>query len=196
MNDSTDNDTEQLARRLKALRTARKLSMRELASRSGLSAGYLSQIENGKANVTVQSLRKLAAVFGIAWSDFFVRADEGGAVLRRADRRRLAFGSGQRDYGIARLPLIDVDVSVSEYEPGVTVGDEEYVHDDLHEIFVVVRGTIRFRLEGVDHDLEPGDSVDFRSSTPHMLTNTGDELAEGLWVICPPAGSSTPHDAS
>jgi hypothetical protein len=36
--------------------------------------------------------------------------------------------------------------------------------------------------------MEPGDSIDFRSSTPHMLTSVGPELGEGLWIATPPTG--------
>lgn len=195
MTPSNEEENAQLGLRLRELRRARKLTLRALASRAGLSASYLSQIENGNANVTIQSLRKLASIFGIGWADFFAASEASGRVLKRADRRSLMIGEGQRDYGIAQLPLVDVDVGTTEYDPGVTVGDENYVHEDLHEIVVVLRGEMRLVLDGVTYDLVEGDSADFRSSTPHMLTNIGDSVAECLWVTCPPAGTTHLHIA-
>ena len=37
------------------------------------------------------------------------------------------------------------------------------------------------------YELEQGDSIDYRSSTPHRVTNAGDDVAEVLWVISPPS---------
>jgi len=57
--------------RLRAVRTRRRLSLRELADLANVSASLLSQIENGKANPSVESLYNIAAALEIPVSDFF-----------------------------------------------------------------------------------------------------------------------------
>lgn len=50
---------------LKICRSAKKLSLEELAERAGLSQSYLSMIESGKREPTLSSIEKIAAALGI-----------------------------------------------------------------------------------------------------------------------------------
>lgn len=179
-----------LGRRVRDFRKMRGLSMRELARLAGVSAGFISQIENGQANASLQTVRALADTFGIQWMDLFEAKPVHGRVLKKADRPKLASSAAVRHFGITQPPIRDVEVLVSEYEPGESVGDPNYTHGDSHEIVVILRGSFRFRLQDDEFDLEQGDSVDYRTSTPHMLTNTGDTVGEALWVVTPPSGQS------
>jgi transcriptional regulator with XRE-family HTH domain len=185
-------DREALGRRLRVLRKARKWSMRDLAERAGASLSYISQIEAGTANVSVAMLRKLAGVFGIEWIEFYQEMPSSHGVLKKADRPAFDPGGGQRHYAITRRPLVDVEVGVVEYEPGAFIGGDDYTHDDCHEIFVVLKGRFAFRLDGEEFELSEGDSVDFRSSVPHMVRSLGPEVGEGLWIAAPPTGRPVP----
>ena len=55
------------------------------------------------------------------------------------------------------------------------------------ELFVVLSGTVQLELGGEVFELEHGDSIDYRSSTPHRISNVGQELAEVMWIISPPS---------
>src|SRR5947209_5024074 len=87
----------------------------------------------------------------------------------------------------------DVDVGerlrviVGELDPGGSTGAEQYAHGDSEELFVVLRGSVRLELGDELHELEDGDSIDYRSSTPHRISNAGDDLAEVMWIISPPS---------
>jgi mannose-6-phosphate isomerase-like protein (cupin superfamily) len=52
---------------------------------------------------------------------------------------------------------------------------------------VVISGSVQLELGGELFDLERGDSIDYRSSTPHRVSNTGQEVAEVMWIISPPS---------
>lgn len=192
--ESTLSDQQLLGERLRAFRTSRRMSMRELAAAAEVSVSYVHQIENGTANAGIKVLRRLADVFSIQWIDFFSRTDRTDPVLRKAERPSFTAGGGTTYYSITPAPLLDIEVSVTEYEPGAVVGDDDYAHGDIREIFLVVRGRFRFRLAGVDYEMFEGDSIDFRSSVTHSITNIGDEVGEGVWVSNPPsslAGGAT-----
>ena len=60
-------------------------------------------------------------------------------------------------------------------------------HGDSEELFVVLHGSVQLELGGETHELEAGDSIDYRSSTPHRISNVGDDLAEVMWIISPPS---------
>ena len=85
-----------IGERLRELREERNISMRSLATRSGLSANALSMIERGKASPSVSTLYKLAEALGISITTFFASAtDRKQVVFLKADERtRMSFQRG------------------------------------------------------------------------------------------------------
>src|SRR5947209_12885418 len=96
-----------LGPRIKALREAGGLSLRDLAERSGVSAPMLSQVERGETSPTLQIATRIASGLDLRLSQL-LRLDEDGAVtvVRVADRRRgpVPEGAGHR-YEILSPPL-------------------------------------------------------------------------------------------
>src|SRR5213078_316 len=90
--------------RVRALREAMDLSLRDLADRSGVSAPMLSQVERGETSPTLQVASKIAAGLELRLSQL-LRLDEDGAVsiVRKGERRK----GGQRGhrYEILTPPL-------------------------------------------------------------------------------------------
>ena len=76
---------------------------------------------------------------------------------------------------------------MGELDVGGSTGAEPYAHGDSEELLIVLTGNVQLELGGDVHDLERGDSIDYRSSTPHRVTNVGDERAEVIWIISPPS---------
>jgi transcriptional regulator with XRE-family HTH domain len=174
--------------RLRELRGVRRLTLRDVAERAGLSESFLSQVERGRASASIASLRRNADALGIGISDLFQPAPPARPkVLRRDDRPALAFGVLGRKLMLTPKPLHELEVFVGELEPGGSTGEEQYAHGDSEELFVVLRGSVRLELGDELHELDEGDSIDYRSSTPHRISNAGDELAEVMWIISPPS---------
>ena len=84
-------------------------------------------------------------------------------------------------------PLEHLQVIVGELGTGGSTGDEPYTHGDSEELLVVLSGTVHLQLGTEAFELRTGDSIDYRSSTPHRLMNAGDEKAEVIWIISPPS---------
>jgi transcriptional regulator with XRE-family HTH domain len=82
--------------RLKELREIRNISMRTLATKSGLSANALSMIERGKTSPSVSTLYKLADALGISITAFFGAETEKKQVvfLKSDERTRISFTRG------------------------------------------------------------------------------------------------------
>lgn len=64
-----------ISNNIKRLRELKKLSQKEVAAASGIPQGQYSRIENGKVEPSISSLDKLAAVFEVALSEFFINVD-------------------------------------------------------------------------------------------------------------------------
>src|SRR6059058_1715274 len=174
--------------RLRELRRIRRCTLRTIADRSGLSESFLSQVERGRSSASIASLRKIADALGVAMADLFEPGGlPGPRVLRRDERPALAFGILGRNLLLTPRPLHHLEVFVGELDPGGSTGAEPYAHGDSEELFVVLSGTVELELGGELHELENGDSIDYRSSTPHRVVNTGDDRAEVMWIISPPS---------
>ncbi|SJN26031.1 Transcriptional regulator [Mycetocola reblochoni REB411] len=183
----TETDAVALGARVRELRGITGLSMRDLAVKAGVSAGYVSQIEKGQANASLGVLRAIADAFGIPWLELFGPAPRHGRLLRHGDRPRLFSDGGVEHYGITQAPIGNVEVLVSVYQPGEGTGADDYTHGDSQEICLVQRGTLRLTVNGEQHDLGPGDSIEYRTSSPHAIRNIGDVPAEAVWVVTPPS---------
>ena len=185
------SDVATLGTRVRELRTQTGVSMRDLAGRAGVSAGYISQIENGQAtNPSLGVIRSIADAFGFTWLELFQPAPEHGRVLRRSERPHLFSDGGISHFGITQPPVGNVEVLVSEYEPDARTGGPDYTHGDSQEICLVTRGEITLTIGDETHVLEAGDSVEYRTSVPHALHNSGGDTAEAVWIVTPP---SVPH---
>src|SRR6266849_4803664 len=164
--------------RLRAIRIARRRTLREVAERAGLSESFLSQVERGRASASIASLRRIADALGISISDLFQPFEPSRPrVLRHDDRPSLAFGILGRKLLLTPRPLHQLEVFVGELDPGGSTGAEQYAHGDSEELFVVLHGSVRLELGGDVHELESGDSIDYRSSTPHRVVNVGGDRA-------------------
>src|SRR3954464_8106535 len=100
--------------RVKALREAMDLSLRELAERSGVSAPMLSQVERGETSPTLQVAGKIASGLELRLSQF-LRLDEEGmvSVVRRGDGRR--GGAGGHAYEVLTPPLPGLRAEVTRH---------------------------------------------------------------------------------
>ena len=175
--------------RLREIRHLRRRTLKAVAERAEVSESFLSQVERGKASASVASLTRIAAALGVTVADLF---EPNGShrpprVLRRESRPVLDFGNLFRKYLLTPRPLEHLEVFVGELEPGGSTGDEAYTHGDSEELFVVLAGRVHIQLGEDVHELEAGDSIDYRSSTPHRVSNAGDTPAEVMWVISPPS---------
>ena len=174
--------------RLRAIRGLRRATLRTIADRAGVSESFLSQVERGKASASIASLRRIAGALGVSVADLFEPSGPPRPrVLRREERPSLAFGILGRKLLLTPRPLHALEVFVGEFDPGGSTGTEPYAHGDSEELFVVLAGSAQLELGGEVHELEAGDSIDYRSSTPHRITNTGPDRAEVMWIISPPS---------
>ncbi|AXI77392.1 helix-turn-helix domain-containing protein [Peterkaempfera bronchialis] len=176
-----------LGARIREYRMMRRLSLRALGEAAQASPGFLSQLERGQANASIGMLRRIGAALGVTVADLFDQnGTPGPRVVRRADRPMLHTEPGSRKFLISQRPLGHLEVYAGEFEPGASTGDDAYTHGDSQEILLVLSGIMRVELAGRAHVLETGDSIEYRSSTPHRVVNDHHAPAEVLWIISPP----------
>lgn len=190
--EGSDKESSHLGVRLRRYRERRRLSVRALAERAGVSPSFVSQFERGVTNASVSSLRRLAEAVGVPMADLFEEASTvAPSVLRAEDRPRLTAPGGLSKFLVSRHPLENLEIYAGEFEPGATTG-EPYSHGDAQEVFIVVRGQVVIDLDGVPHVLNAGDSIEYRSSVAHSMRNIGSTSAEAFWISSPPRFIDSP----
>ncbi|MFD1880608.1 helix-turn-helix domain-containing protein [Paracoccus pacificus] len=185
-----------VAERLRRLRKANGLSLRQLADATGTSASFLSQLERGLTGASTSTLIRIANCYGTSISELFADVDTPGERVMRANQRpMLPEMNGQRKSLISRRPLTHFETYISEFEPGASSGDELYSHGDSLEMLLVIQGHIRLQLGDQTYELFKGDNIEYSSAVPHRVVNIGADLAEVIYIISPPTSTATYLDA-
>jgi transcriptional regulator with XRE-family HTH domain len=179
--------TPRLGERVRALREAMGLSLRDLAERSGVSAPMLSQVERQETSPTIAVAAKIAAGLELSLSQL-LRLDEGEHVTisRSGQRRRFERGGHRFEELTPPLPGQRADVSLHTLKPGAATGgsDDPPMHEPgSRETAVVLTGTLALVVDGSRHELRSGDSVTFDADLPHHFENEGEEPTRFLAVI-------------
>lgn len=169
--------------RLRALRRGKGLAAKDVAARAGVSPGYLSRLENGHISPTVSTLTRVVQAMGESIVNVFGEA-EAGPVVRRDDRI-LIRNRGADDYLVTPTRTGKLEVLETVVEPGGSSGAQHYTHAGDEECIVILDGWLRVWLDGVQHDLNVGDSITFPCGVPHRWSNPGDVPARAHWIITP-----------
>ncbi len=187
MNATATRDGVAVGARVKALREAMNLSLRDLAARSGVSAPMLSQVERGETSPTLATAERIASGLDLSLSQL-LRLDERPhiAVIRGGQGRARARRGHLTEELTPALPGQRADVSRHRLEPGAatgTPGDPPLHEPGARETAVVLTGSVSLLIDDARHDLNAGDSVTFDADLPHHFVNEGDAPAELLAVV-------------
>jgi DNA-binding XRE family transcriptional regulator/mannose-6-phosphate isomerase-like protein (cupin superfamily) len=200
-----------IGEKINKLRNQRGLSIRELAERSTVSAGFISQIENGKTNPSVTVLYEIATALQVSIKAFFDTADTGTAavdktpgemvysrsgevldasmlsagayppIVRRGKHATIELMGGVRWSRLTRKSQEHIEFLELQYQPQAQSG-ETFSRHIGREFGVILEGTLTVYLGFEEYQLGVGDSILFESSTPHRLVNAGATVMRALWV--------------
>jgi transcriptional regulator with XRE-family HTH domain len=181
-----------IAKRLKAIRLNKKLTLEKLAKLTGFTKGYLSQIENSDQPPPIYTLSRISNALGVDVSEFFAKTFETipyqEITIGRHDQHNL------RNRKLAPYGYIFEDLAPMKQgknmEPFiVTVGfdrkidvQKDFRHDG-EEFIYVIEGTLELCFKGESFILEKGDSVYFDADKPHSGRSFGKEEAKLLIVM-------------
>jgi XRE family transcriptional regulator, regulator of sulfur utilization len=175
--------------RVRALREAMDLSLRDLAVRSGVSAPMLSQVERGETSPTLQVASRIAAGLELRLSQL-LRLDESGAVtiVRRTERRKGPGRTRGHSYEILTPPLPGQRAELSRHAlapGGITggSGDPPMHEPGSRETALVESGAVVLVCDGQRFELSAGDCVTFDADLSHHFENTGPDEAVLLAVV-------------
>jgi transcriptional regulator with XRE-family HTH domain len=177
---------------IREARRAAKMTLAQVAERSGLSIGYLSEVERSQLTPSLSALKKIADVLSIP--AYKVMFEFGGKaflttdvnVVRRGARKRISFPHSSIDYELLTPDLKRRALLLWMTVPAGTESGPSFAHVGEDGV-VVLRGALKVEVGGIWHTLEAGDSIYFNSEIAHRWSNDGPETVEAIWLSTPPS---------
>jgi transcriptional regulator with XRE-family HTH domain len=178
----------QLGSRIRSVRQSRRLTLRELASRAGVTESFLSQVEREVTAPSIASVQRIARALDLSIAQLFAEEGASGRVVRREARRRIAYpGLKAVDEFLTSNMAGRLQVILSTIEPGGGTGEEPYTHDSDEEVVIVLEGVLDLWVGDEHHVLRDGDSITFASRIPHWNMNLSESRTVVLFCLTPPS---------
>ena len=175
-------------------RHANAITLTDLAKKTGLSISFLSQVETGTTNPSINSLRKIALALDVPLSSLFEETasaisdvpSNGNPVVRKNERKILR---GQDFHLTYQLLSSDPDRRMEFLITRLEVGGVSVETPMAHkgdEAALILQGKGRFEVDGHAYDLKEGDFIYIRENQPHKFSNTGNVPLIIVGAISPP----------
>lgn len=182
-----------MGERLRLLRKEAGLTLAQVSERSGLSVGYLSQIERDLSHPSIRALSDIAKVLEVSMGWLFqtpdpARNEESRFIVRRDERGVMHLTSGIREEVLS--PDLDGPLKLfsTTIQPGAESGPEGTSHKGV-EGGLVISGELTLILDGTAHRLREGDSFSFPGQVSHRFRNDTAWPAVVVWSLASEAGA-------
>jgi transcriptional regulator with XRE-family HTH domain len=188
LTDSVAALTTAVAGHVRTLRTARGWSLDELAGRSGVSKGMVVQIEGARTNPSVGTLVRIADAFGVTVARLLEPAEERAVHISSADDAPQLWRGAQGGFGRLLRGTNDpnfVELWEWHFAPGERHASADHT-PGTREVLHVLAGTLTVTVDGTDHDVSQGQTIDFRADRPHTYHNQTKTSVRTVMVVAVP----------
>ena len=183
-----------IGERLRGLRHERGMTIAALAKATGLTSGFLSQLERDLTSVSLSSLARICAALDVRFGDVLDDAPT-GAVIRREDAKVWTAVGAHEDVLLSSRDEHRFHLMESRIPPSAGAGDELYTFPADVELVYVLAGTLELRVSGRLFRVDSGDTVTYSPREPHTWRNPSeDDEAVVLWFSVPNPHSSGRDD--
>lgn len=166
---------------IRARRRQKSITLQDLSDRSGVSVGYLSQLERDNATPTLGTLAQIAKALGVGVDYFIATPRPVDALTVAARRMRFSIDGSSVVY-----ERIGAEFPGSEMSSFIIHVPDGYRSETMshagEEIVYVLEGSVVQLLEGEEFRMNPGDSLHYRGNRPHGWYNDSGASAKLLWT--------------
>ncbi len=174
-----------LGARLRHAREASRLTLEDVAQRSGVTKSFLSRVERDMTSPSIASLVGICDAVGLSVGDLFEIPQ--ATLVRRRDRPRIADlpkAADVVDTLITPSGQRHVTVLESTVAAGGSGGAVLYTLPSECEVCFVLDGVIEVQVEDETFRLQAGDALTFGAAVPHTWRATSGG-ARVLWILAP-----------
>jgi len=177
----------QMGKKIRDLRLRRGLTVQQLAGATGLSKGFISQVENHRTSPSLATLHDLARALDTSAAYLVVEEDQMPCVIRATERPHVAVGGNtSRVEVLSAQPKRNLELIQIDLPAGLDAGDHRHYHHG-EQCLLCVEGQVRLICGDHIIELGPGDSCHFDGRVPHAMENRGTGTARLLIAMTPAA---------
>ncbi|MGM8215871.1 helix-turn-helix domain-containing protein [Bacillaceae bacterium W0354] len=175
----------EVADRVKSIRKLKEMTLKDLSEATGLSTGFLSQVESGSSNLAISSLKKIADAFEVNISEFFQDRHHYNYVTKKDEQK--IFQVDGLDTVYANLGGNFDKRVLAPYILilGPKQGRKDTFKFSGEEFYYVLKGGVKFTIDNKEYCIYEGDSIHFPSHLEHYGENLMDDETHLLGVITP-----------
>jgi transcriptional regulator with XRE-family HTH domain len=145
---------------LRELRKREGLNIKDVSERSGVSAAVISKLERNQTLAELDTIYKLARVFGMNPSDLL------NLTEARSAHKAVASSHKSGDFKFQEVKYGNIRALLGRGKAGSQVSRPK-VHQDDYELCWVLEGQLEFNLPHETHVLNAGDSIQFDALLEH-----------------------------
>lgn len=170
-----------LGSRIRKRRQLMSMTLQDLSTASGVSVGYISQVERDNAVPSLGTLAEIAAALDVGIDHFIASPRQSDSVTRAGQRHRFSVAGNSIVYEQigAEFPGHELTSFIMNVPPHFC---SETVQHAGEELIFVLEGEILQVVEGQQFLLRQGDSMHYLGQHPHSWSNPGDQIARLLWT--------------
>ncbi|AWV36310.1 cupin domain-containing protein [Paenibacillus sp. FSL H7-0716] len=166
---------------IRTIRKRKHITIAQICETTGLSQGFMSQVETNKTSPSIATLSLIADALNVPLAYLLLKKEERMQVVRSEDRQITSSGSDRLQVehlssaGGVRMVLV-------HFPPGTSTGETPQAHEGK-EVHLVIKGEV-YAEQGEDFGkFQAGDSFSWNACVPHLVINKGDEPASVLIAI-------------
>ena len=158
--------------KIRAIRNRKKITIAQMCEATGLSKGFVSNVENNNTSPSINTLQTIASFLGVPLPYLLLEKQQHMRVVRKETRTNTSFNNLKIDHLTSKGGL---RMMIVEFPPGTSMG-EPNAHEG-EECHLVMEGKILAEQGEDSVILNEGDSFSWNASVPHFVKNIGDEKA-------------------
>jgi transcriptional regulator with XRE-family HTH domain len=160
---------------IRAIRKRKNITIAQICEETGLSQGFMSQVETNKTSPSISTLESIAKTLKVPLAYLLLQKEDRMNIVRKSERPITT--SGTEKLKVEHLSSSkNVRMMLVEFPPGASTGKVPHAHEG-EEVHVVIKGKI-YAEQGEDAaEFGEGDSFSWNACTPHLVKNIGEELA-------------------
>jgi transcriptional regulator with XRE-family HTH domain len=164
--------------KIRAIRKRKKITIAQMCEGTGLSKGFISNVENNNTSPSISTLQTIASFLGVPLPYLLLEKQQHMRVVRKDARTYSSFNNLKVEHLTSKGGLRIMSV---EFPPGASMG-EANAHEG-EECHLVLEGKVLAEQGEDSVILEEGDSFSWNASVPHFVKNIGEEKAVVLIAV-------------
>ncbi|QNK59939.1 helix-turn-helix domain-containing protein [Paenibacillus sp. PAMC21692] len=160
---------------IRSIRKRKNMTIAQICEETGLSQGFMSQVETNKTSPSISTLENIATALKVPLAYLLLKKEDRMGQVRARERRTTTSGTDRLK--VEHLSSTkNMRMMLVEFPPGASTGETPHAHEG-EEVHLVIRGKI-FAQQGEDaEEFAEGDSFSWNACTPHWVKNIGEDTA-------------------